>query len=383
MLLSSGVAPILSVAALAATSILGACSSSGNAAGIPVVDAGIPVVDAGLPDVEPPDAGTPDAALAGTGELTATTAAFTGAGLSDCGVSSSDVCARSLLVSGGTFNRGTDTANPATISDFRLDKYEVTVGRFRKFVDAWVGGWRPATGSGKHTHLNSGQGLTNTAGGYEPGWDATWASYPGAGSVNGSVPSGTSPTTVAGWTTNLSCNSTYQTWTSAAGANERRPQNCLSWYDLHAFCIWDGGFLPSEAEWEYAAAGGSEERTYPWGSTAPTASYASYYDTSCNGDGAAGCTVNDLIFVGTKPTGNGKWGQSDLAGNVFEWNLEYNNPYVATCNNCANFTASSARVLRGGSFYNNASYLPAASRDYNNPANRDFTLGGRCARTAP
>ena len=51
------------------------------------------------------------------------------------------------------------------------------------------------------------------------------------------------------------------TWTSAAGANEKRPQNCLSFYDLHAFCIWDGGFLPSEAEWEYAAAGGSDIAT--------------------------------------------------------------------------------------------------------------------------
>jgi hypothetical protein len=69
-----------------------------------------------------------------------------------------------------------DEANPATVSSFNLDKYLVTVGRFRQFVHAWNGGagWLPAPGSGKHTHLNGGQGLVvepSDAGTvYEPGW---------------------------------------------------------------------------------------------------------------------------------------------------------------------------------------------------------------------
>ncbi len=57
----------------------------------------------------------------------------------------------------------TSQAYPATVSDFRLDKYEITVGRFRKFVAAWDGGWRPAQGDGKHTHLNGGQGLLDSS----------------------------------------------------------------------------------------------------------------------------------------------------------------------------------------------------------------------------
>jgi formylglycine-generating enzyme required for sulfatase activity len=74
-------------------------------------------------------------------------------------------------VNGGAYYRSYDAANnkdksfPATISSFRLDRFEVTVGRFRKFTAAWDGGFRPAAGAGKHGHLNGGQGLAASAGG--------------------------------------------------------------------------------------------------------------------------------------------------------------------------------------------------------------------------
>ena len=45
--------------------------------------------------------------------------------------------------------------------------------------------------------------------------------------------------------------------------------NCINSYEAVAFCIWDGGFLPTLSEWGYAAAGGNEQREYPWGATAP------------------------------------------------------------------------------------------------------------------
>jgi len=165
--------------------------------------------------------------------------------MTDCGANS-ESCCTSLEVAGGTYyrtyaNNGsgpTGEAGPATISTFSLDKYLVTVGRFRQFVSSWNAGWMPAAGSGKHTYLNSGNGLAATGGGYEPGWVAT-------------DDSNVAPTNL-----NLACHPPLDPGTNTAGAQENLPINCVNWYEAYAFCIWDGGFLPSAAEWEYAAAGG-------------------------------------------------------------------------------------------------------------------------------
>src|SRR5262249_27256691 len=82
--------------------------------------------------------------------------------------------------------------------------------------------------------------------------------------------------------------------------------NCLSWLEAYAFCIWDHGRLPSEAEWEYAAKGGDLNRTYPWGNA--------WYLGSANFGMAV---VPPGSFVAG--TGRGRWGQADMLGNVAEW----------------------------------------------------------------
>jgi formylglycine-generating enzyme required for sulfatase activity len=288
-----------------------------------------------------------------------------------CGSSGHESCCSSPAVPGGTYFRSYDTADgeysdmrfAATVSGFRLDKFEVTVGRFRAFVNAGMGTQisAPAAGAGAHAQIPG------------SGWDATWNTFLAENS--------------AALAAAVRCDPTFETWTDMSGANESRPMNCLTWYEAMAFCAWDGGFLPTEAEWNLAAAGGDEQRAYPW--SAPPASplildssHASYSDaTGCGGDGVPACTRADLTPVGTKSLGDGRWGQSDLAGNVYEWTLDmYAATYTNPCEDCAVLTGSSARVIRGGSLVTVAVGLRAASRVASMSTRRDYAVGARCAR---
>jgi formylglycine-generating enzyme len=265
-----------------------------------------------------------------------------------------------------TYGDTSSYAHPASVSGFRLDKYLVTVGRFRQFVTAWNGGYYPANGSGIHAHLNGGKGLVNVGSDagllYEPGWDA----------VDWNNVIDIDPTTA-----NLQCGPQYNTWTATATTNENLPINCVTWFESYAFCIWDGGFLPSEAEWEYAAAGGSEQREYPWGSTDPGTTYQyAIYDSHYGGNST------DIAPVGTASLGAGYWGQVDLAGELWEWNLDWYAAY-AECIDCADTApAASARVIRGGYFFGfGTGLLLPPTRSNSAPAVRDGDFGFRCART--
>jgi len=299
--------------------------------------------------------------------------------MTNCGVNS-ECCCASPEVTGGTYYRTyansgsgpTGEADPATVSTFRFDKYLVTVGRFRRFVTAWNNGtgWLPVAGSGKHSYLNGGQGLTATVGGFEPGWVTSDDSSVAPTYPHLSICGGTS--------------SDFSTWTPTVGAQENLPINCVTWQEAYAFCIWDGGFLPSEAEWEYAAAGGSQQLQYPWGSTDPGtanqyAIYGCYYPT-----GTATCTgVGNFATVGSTPLGAARWGQLDMSGEVLQWNLDWTWPYVDPCTDCASTTAPPNRVIRGGLCVTGCETetLTAPLRWDNPPADRLAGLGFRCART--
>jgi sulfatase modifying factor 1 len=326
------------------------------------------------------------------GGVAAPSCAPGGPGMTDCGNGSESCCA-SPLVQGGTFFRtytnsgdgATAEADPATVSTFRLDKYEVTVGRFRQFLRAAAAGWQPAPGSGKHAHLNAGKGLANgshwASSPYEPGWDPT----------NDDLVSPTNPP-------NFTCDppdAPFATLTSSPGSGEKLPVTCVNSDEAWAFCIWDGGFLPSEAEWEYAAAGGTQQREYPWGNAAPgTANQYAIYACQYPSDAGRCTDRSNIAPVGTATLGVGAWGQLDLDGNMAEWTLDYgdNLLYVDPCVDCAYLTASPDvvatpylyRMVRGSSFDDESSpptYLLPASRNYASARGNDPDVGFRCARS--
>jgi formylglycine-generating enzyme required for sulfatase activity len=290
-----------------------------------------------------------------------------------CGPDGHDSCCATALVPGGTFLRAydvaadgdfNDTSDPATLSAFHLDVYEVTVARYRAFVDsgAYTQVTPPLVGAGAHPDIPG------------SGWDAAW---------NATLAPTTSDRIL--FVQSLPC-AGYATWTDAPTDNDNRPINCMTWVEALAFCIWDGGYLPTEAEWNFAASGGDEQRVYAW-SVPPSdstidPSRASYGDgVTCPGDGIPSCAITDILPVGTKPAGVGRWGQFDLTGNVSEWVLDSFDATLQTpCTNCAQLGAFSARGQRGGSFFRGAFSLRSAARGSSVPVQNSLDSGFRCAR---
>ena len=350
--------------------IVAACSSSGDAA---------QTADAQAPEASAPEASAPEVVADAATVVKGATSCADDAqapGISTCGASGNESCCLSPTVTGGMFLRDYDgvthmtTTYPATVSSFRLDKFEVTVGRFRSFATVVAAGWSPAAGSGKHTYLNGGKGLVSDGAPdeYEPGWDSTWTPLLAK--------------TAADWTKNLSCSATYQTWSPDLVGDEARPINCASWFEAYAFCIWDGGFLPSAAEWSYAAEGGMEQRVYPWSSPPMSTTIDC---TLANFGGAMPldtvCVKTGANRVGSEPKGYGKWGPADLAGNVWEWALDWSSGYVNPCKDCGDLdTGHTARGIRGGGFSDDPSNVLASYGLGSPPDTRDYTIGFRCAR---
>jgi formylglycine-generating enzyme required for sulfatase activity len=177
-------------------------------------------------------------------------------------------------------------------------------------------------------------------------------------------------------TSNLACDPKYATWSALADAQENLPINCVNWWEAYAFCIWDGGFLPSEAELEYAAAGGRQQRVFPWGSAdpGPETGYANYDDIGCHEYPVC------IAPVGMSAGGAGAWGQLDLAGELWEWTMDTYGPYVSPCVDCAALTSTGSRSVHGGNFAAGAAWLVPSARLPAPPGDRNPTLGFRCAR---
>jgi ergothioneine biosynthesis protein EgtB len=145
----------------------------------------------------------------------------------------------------------------------------------------------------------------------------------------------------------------------------------VNWYEAEAWCRWAGRRLPTEAEWEAAAAGpGAAKTKFPWGDDAATPARA-------NLDGFALCTVD----VAACAAGDSVWGCRQMIGNVWEWTAssfapfpgfsadiykDYSEPWFGT-----------RKVLRGGAWATRARMITSAYRNFFTPERRDIFAGFR------
>ena len=160
----------------------------------------------------------------------------------------------------------------------------------------------------------------------------------------------------------------------------KHPINCVDWNQAQAFATWAGGRLPSEAEWEYAARSGGGDCKYPWGDEDATCERAVMNDGS-----GYGCGRDSTWPVCSKPSGDTTQGLYDMAGNVWEWVQDwYHDSYngAPTDGLAWESPTGSARVNRGGSWFNYAWYVRAAFRNRSSPGYRNgCDLGFRVARS--
>jgi formylglycine-generating enzyme required for sulfatase activity len=126
--------------------------------------------------------------------------------------------------------------------------------------------------------------------------------------------------------------------------------------------------LPTEAEWEYAARGGNQSLGYTYAGSNDINEVA-WYDRN------SGKTTHP---VGTKAPN--ELGIYDMSGNVMEWcNDWYSNTYysVSPSTNPQGPSSGTARILRGGSWYDFSIYCASAKRNGDQPINRINILGAR------
>jgi formylglycine-generating enzyme required for sulfatase activity len=163
------------------------------------------------------------------------------------------------------------------------------------------------------------------------------------------------------------------------------PMVDVSWEDAAAYCSWAGGRLPTEAEWEYAARGGSATAC-PWGD-APSHEYANY-GQGTGGNDEKGAVEGRDQWLYTSPVAsfppNG-FHLYDMLGNAGEWCADWFGErfYSKSPERDPNGPPTGvARVVRGGSWQSPPKFIRASFRGNRKPEERGTSLGFRCAANA-
>lgn len=163
---------------------------------------------------------------------------------------------------------------------------------------------------------------------------------------------------------------------------ELLPVTSVSWYEAAGYAAWLGASLPTEAQWEYAAGGtgasvrGGRRRRYPWSDAEPSHDRAVY-------SGTAGDYESPLPVDPPRTGGRTPEGLDDMAGNAWEWCRDWFGAYVMwnplgpLAQGADTTQGARMRVLRGGSFDLDASFLRAAFRYRGRPDDRYNNIGFR------
>lgn len=170
------------------------------------------------------------------------------------------------------------------------------------------------------------------------------------------------------------------------GAGDRHPVVHVSSLEAIKFCQWLSARtrkkyrLPSEAEWEYAARG-TDGRKYPWGNYEGRGDLANFADRNTNfawSDRDIDDGYPETSPVGAFPFGASAFGMEDMAGNVWEWCLDYYEPYrPAPKVNPRGPAMGNRRVYRGGSWKSRFNSLRTTVRGSNVPTFSCNDLGFR------
>jgi len=260
-----------------------------------------------------------------------------------------------VLIPAGSFLMGSDDgeANEKPVHEvyvdaFYMDKYEVTVAQFKKFVEAT---------------------------GHKTDAEKEGSSYAWTGKK---------------WEEKKGVNWRHDAEGKSIGSNNmNHPVIHVSWNDAKAYAQWAGKRLPTEAEWEYAARSGSKGYKYSWGNENPVGKKGGNI-----ADEAAKRSLGwtntwegyDDGFVFTAPVGSfdpNEFGLYDMTGNVWEWSEDWfdENYYSKSPKqNPKGPDSGTSRVLRGGSWDGGPRSVRCADRGNDEPADRDVNVGFRCAQ---